>query len=92
MTFGEVDGRRVVKSGNFNQLLLHFTDAQNSANGGAEFTETFMVTFQTFASPYQLVRKLCERYKVPECPTGCDTEDYWYHFKDPIQLRVVKVL
>ena len=92
VTFTDIEGRRVVRCGNFNQLLIHFTDAEGGQNSAAEFADTFMVTLQTFASPFQLVGKLCERYRVPACPTGCDPEDYRLYFKDPVQLRVIKVL
>ena len=88
--FTDNAGKKVVKSGNLNQLVLHFTKAQNSA--GAEFTDAFMMTFQTFSTPYQFVRKLCERYKVPECPPSCNEEDYNDNFKLPVQLRVIKIL
>jgi len=85
--------KRAVKSGNLNQLILYFTEAQSAnPSAGAEFTDAFMISFQTFCTPYQFVRKLCERYKVPPCPPGRDKEDYDANFKLPIQLRVIKIL
>jgi len=89
--FVDNEGKRV-RAGNINQLMLHFTEASNVSNAGAEFTETFMITLQTFVTPYQFLRKLTERYRVPPCPGGQNPEVYDKDIRVPVQLRVVKIL
>lgn len=90
--FGEHSGRTVVKAGNVNQLILHYTTAVSDKSNNSEFADTFIITLQTFIKPIQFLRKLLERYNVPPCPGDQDQEEYEKSLKIPVQLRVIKVL
>lgn len=78
---GNKTGRMVVKAATLNKLVEMLTSEKNFDN---QFLKTFMLTYQSFTSPFRLLEKLLQRYNAPSTVV----EDR----RVPIQLRVVAVL
>ena len=55
-----------------------------------EFVKTFLLTYQSFATPDKLLRKLIERYNVV-IPEGMPLSQF-NHVRQTIQARVINAL
>ncbi len=55
-----------------------------------EFVKTFLLTYQSFATPDKLLRKLIERYNVV-LPEGMPRSQFG-HIRQTIQARVINAL
>ena len=74
--------KQTVRAGSLNKLVEKLTD--DTLMFDATYIPTFMMTYQSFATPEKLMQKLCERFDVPESvPENVRTN---------IQMRVCKVL
>ena len=83
----ESDGRVIftengegIKCATLNKLIANLT---NSSATDMNFTKTFITTFRSFTTPEILLRKLIQRYRVPENHSESDL---------PIKLRVCNAL
>jgi len=95
--FTESDGKKVVKGGNLNQLLIYLLEESSTASSTENindnnFADAFLLILQTILTPYQFARKLFERYDVPPCPEGVDPDVYETDVKLPAQSSVIKVM
>lgn len=81
---GEEEGRvrETVRAGSLNKLVEKLTD--DTLLFDATYIPTFMMTYPTFATPAQLLEKLCERFDVPARVPAAEAHN--------IQMRVCKVM
>lgn len=74
--------REMVRAGSLNKLVEKLTD--DTLLFDATYIPTFLMTYQSFATPAQLLQKLCERFDVPARVPAGDAHN--------IQMRVCKVM
>jgi len=93
-----MEGRpEAVRAGTFNQLVTRLTSAKAT---DISFLKTFLMTYQSFATPRKLLIKLIQRYQVPaqssfaRDPQGAamSADDWRLRVVMPIQMRVTNVL
>lgn len=61
-----------------------------SSSADLEFVKTFLYTYQSFATPDRLLKKLVERYNVVR-PSGMSFKDFAV-VKQTIQARVINAI
>ncbi|KAN0031445.1 hypothetical protein ACTFIV_005309 [Dictyostelium citrinum] len=76
-----------VKAASLNKLVILLTPENNH---DLEYTKTFLLMYQSFTTPEILLRKLIQRYHVPQKPGQSVAE--WRQRSTHIQLRVLNVL
>lgn len=78
---------KVIKAGSLNRLVGMLAREEKH---DIEYMKTFLLTYQSFTTPYKLLAKLIQRYDVPRRPAMSDEE----HKKLclVVQLRVVNVI
>ena len=74
--------RETVKAGSFNKLVEKLTD--DTLLFDATYIPTFLMTYQSFATPERLLEKLCERFAVPARVPAAEAHN--------VQMRVCKVM
>eukprot|EP01113_Clastostelium_recurvatum_P023851 TRINITY_DN2845_c0_g1_i3.p1 TRINITY_DN2845_c0_g1~~TRINITY_DN2845_c0_g1_i3.p1 ORF type:complete len:831 (+),score=173.86 TRINITY_DN2845_c0_g1_i3:194-2494(+) len=74
-------GGKTLRAGTLNQIFMLLT---NEEKPNLKFVKTFITTYQSFTTPEMFLRKLVQRYRVPE---HVDSKKIL-----PIQLRVINVL
>lgn len=79
--------RGVVVAASFNKLVERIT---SSKDHDMEFVKTFLYTYQSFATPEKLLKKLIERYNVVR-PEGMSFREFAV-LKQTIQARVINAL
>ncbi len=83
-------------NGGLSKLLLTFSTPpyppppQPTLYSDLEFVKTFLYTYQSFATPERLLRKLIERYNVVR-PAGMSFKGFAV-MKQTIQARVINAL
>jgi hypothetical protein len=96
--FTPSDNGDIVAGGSFNELVKYLTSGLD-----VEYTNTFLLTYKSFAPPRILLKKLLERYKcdgcdeenIPLIQTKCIgvlvnwLEDYFKDF-NPLMVRVIQ--
>ncbi|KAJ3449290.1 ras guanine nucleotide exchange factor a [Anaeramoeba flamelloides] len=77
----------IIHCANINKLVEKLTNNQTEVR----FRDAFVMTYQSFMKPEQLLAKLKQRYNVPPKKTNENDKD-WLIMKDMIQVRVVSAL
>jgi glycine hydroxymethyltransferase/Rap guanine nucleotide exchange factor 1 len=80
-----------ISAASLNKLVQQLASATSSGFKDMDFARTFLLMYRTFTTPQLLLRKLVERYVVPDLP---DLDPTRFHrlIRQPIQLRVVNFL
>ncbi|KAJ3434835.1 ras guanine nucleotide exchange factor a [Anaeramoeba flamelloides] len=79
----------ILHCANTNKLVEKLTSDQTEVR----FRDAFIMTYQSFMKPEQLLNKLKQRYNVPSKKKNEDlNEKDWIRRRDKIQLRVISVL
>ncbi|KAJ6233373.1 ras guanine nucleotide exchange factor i-related [Anaeramoeba flamelloides] len=77
----------IIHCANVNKLVEKLTNNQTEVR----FRDAFVMTYQSFMKPEQLLAKLKQRYNVPPKKANENDKD-WLIMKDMIQVRVVSAL
>ncbi|XP_019852599.1 PREDICTED: ras guanine nucleotide exchange factor K-like isoform X1 [Amphimedon queenslandica] len=77
----------VVVGATFNKLVERITSVTDH---DIEFVKAFLLTYQSYATPDKLLRKLVERYNVVR-PSGTSLEEF-SQMRQTIQARVINAL
>ncbi|KAL5267719.1 hypothetical protein ACHWQZ_G004681 [Mnemiopsis leidyi] len=76
-----------IKSGTFNRFVELLTDTRSYQ---INFVKVFLLTYQAFTTPKQLLRKLIQRYNVPRDPNM--TMEEFVKYRTGIQNGVINCL
>ncbi|KAJ6243844.1 ras guanine nucleotide exchange factor a [Anaeramoeba flamelloides] len=77
----------ILHCANVNKLVEKLTNDQTEVR----FRDAFIMTYQSFMKPEQLLNKLKQRYNVPPKKTN-ENKREWIKERNTIQVRVVSVL
>ncbi|KAJ3425553.1 ras guanine nucleotide exchange factor a [Anaeramoeba flamelloides] len=77
----------IIHCANVNKLVEKLTNNQTEVR----FRDAFIMTYQSFMKPEQLLGKLKQRYNAPPKKQNENEKD-WVNMKDMIQVRVVSAL
>ncbi|KAJ3438889.1 ras guanine nucleotide exchange factor a [Anaeramoeba flamelloides] len=77
----------ILHCANINKLIEKLTNDQTEVR----FRDAFIMTYQSFMKPEQLLAKLKQRYNVPPKKPNQNERD-WIFMRDTIQVRVVSAL
>ncbi|KAJ6229334.1 ras guanine nucleotide exchange factor i-related [Anaeramoeba flamelloides] len=83
----EIPSLDLLHCANINKLVEKLTSDQSTV----QYRNTFIMTYQSFMTPLQLLNKLKQRYNVPAKKEGED-EMTWKKNRDFITIRVISAL
>ena len=86
------DGKNeaILSAATLNKLVEELTTAQKV---DTEFLHAFLLTYQSFTTPFVFLNKLIQRFNVPsDRHQNMSQEEFELHIRDPIRVRVCNVL
>ena len=84
------DGGKVLSAATLNKLIEELTTAKKV---DTEFLHAFLLTYQSFTTPFVFLNKLIQRFNVPsDRAQNMSQEEFELHIRDPIRVRVCNVL
>ena len=89
---GEDGGKKVLvlSAATLNKLVEELTTAEKV---DTEFLHAFLLTYQSFTTPFVFLTKLIQRFQVPsDRARNMSQEEFELHIRDPIRVRVCNVL
>ena len=87
---GDEGFKLILAAATLNKLVEELTTAEKV---DTEFLHAFLLTYQSFTTPFVFLNKLIQRFNVPpERYQHMSQEEFELHIRDPIRVRVVNVL